>query len=41
MGDYGYKEQELDDNNELIDVEESDDDFDDFFDSSSDSDLDD
>ncbi|HIS46426.1 MAG TPA: DNA-directed RNA polymerase subunit beta [Candidatus Scybalocola faecigallinarum] len=41
MGDYGYKEQELDDNNELIDVEESDDDFDDYFDSSSDSDLDD
>ncbi len=41
MGDYGYKQQELDDNNELIDVEESDDDFDDFFDSSSDSDLDD
>ncbi len=41
MGDYGYKEQVLDENNDLIDVEENDDDFDDFFDSSSDSDLDD
>lgn len=43
LGD-GYKEQVIDDNDELIDVEEDADDvddFDDFFDTSSDSDLDD